>query len=441
MGSRLVACLLPALVALALLLALPLAEAPLRLGAAVADSDDDDDGKGRGRGHEKGHKGHGHKHHGGDDDDDDDNDDDDRQGQNAPPSPGLEMLVATTATGDAERIAAAGFVILARDSLGLIGGELLRLRAPAGLGPEQARVTLTALAPGATIDVNGLYRPEEFLCGEAGCAAFELVGWEAAAGACRLSPLLGMLDTTVNGDHPGLAGQALERVTLLADGRTPASAVHGTAIAALLIGAAESRTPGLLPEARLIAVEAFHRDAAGNAIADAFDLVRGLDLLGRRGVAVVNMSFAGPPNEVLRVALAVLERQGIGLVAAAGNGGPAAAPLFPGAYAGVLAVTAVDAELALFRQAGSGPHIAFAAPGVRLWTAASVSGGRFRSGTSYAVPFVTAALAAERLLHLGEPLALAVEALAGRARDLGAPGRDPLYGWGLLQNAAACAPG
>jgi len=436
MQRRLVACLLTAI---ALLLAAPLAEAPLRWGAAQADSDDDDGGKGRG--HRKEQKGPGHKHHGDDDDDSDDDDDDERQGQGEPPPAELEILVATAGAEDAARIEAAGFVVLGRDSLGVIGGELLRLRAPAGLTFDQARVTLTALAPGATIDLNGLYRPEEFLCGAGGCTAFDLVGWALSTGGCRLSPLLGMLDTPVNDQHPGLAGQSLERIPLIAAGREPASPVHGTAVAALLIGAAGSRTPGLLPDARLIAVEAFHRDANGNATADAFDLVRGLDLLARRGVAVVNMSFAGPPNEVLRLALAVLERNGIGLVAAAGNGGPAAAPYYPGAYPGVLAVTAVDAGLELFRQAGSGPHIAFAAPGVQLWTAASVSGGRFRSGTSYAVPFVTAALAVERLAHPSEPVAALAELLAGRARDLGAPGRDPLFGWGLLQNAPACAPG
>jgi hypothetical protein len=395
---------------------------------AWADSDDDDDdGKGKGKG-----RGHRHKHHQHDHGDDDDDDAGPGQGQgNAPPP---EILLATQAEGDAARIEAAGFVILARARLDLIAGELLRLAAPPGLTYEQARVVLVGLAPGASVDRNTLYRPEEFTCGESGCAAFDLVGWTALTGRCDLAPVIGMLDTPVNAEHPGLAGQALERVPLLSAGREAAPAVHGTAIAALLIGAPQGRTPGLLPKARLVAAEVFHRDDQGHAQADAFDLLRGLQLMARRGVWVVNMSFAGPPNEILERGLKRLAELGIGLTAAAGNGGPASPPLYPGAYPDVLAVTAVDQDLRLFSQASTGPHVAFAAPGVKLWTAAGLSGGRFRSGTSYAVPFLTAALAAERAGAPGLPLSLLAGLLAERARDLGEPGRDPLYGWGLLRS-------
>ncbi len=430
---------MPSLLALPALLlgwslAAPLLQLPgpavlLPLSSALADSDDDRKGKDHKERKDKHHK------HG-------DDDDDERQGESGPP-PGPpsppELLVATSYGGDAPLIEAAGFVILARDRLDLIGGELLRVRAPAGIGPEQARDRLQLLAPGSLIDFNTLYRPEEFGCDSQGCRAFQTIGWPALPGDCGAAPLIGMLDTSVNAAHPALAGQLLEIVPLLADGREPASEVHGTAIAALLVGRADAATPGLLPRARLIAVEAFHSDAAGNASADAFDLLRGLDLLAQRQVDVVNMSFAGPPNLVLQQALAAAHAAGIGLVAAAGNDGPAAPPLYPGAYEGVLAVTAVDGELNLFSQAASGPQVAFAAPGVRLWTAASVSGGRFRSGTSYAAPFVTAALAVERARQPARSLDALIALLAGRARDLGPPGRDPQYGWGLLQ--APCDDG
>lgn len=424
---------LPLLLLLALVLQpLGLATAPLAGLAtpAWADDDDDDDGH-RGKGHRHKHHKHGHGEH---DDDDDDNGRGGR-GQAAPPATAAppELLVLVTVSGDAARLEAAGFAILGRERLGLLEGELLRLGAPAGMATEEARRAVARLAPGATQDLNSLYRPEEFGCGSEGCAAFQAVGWSVAA-VCPLAPLIGMLDTPVNAEHPGLAGQALERQAVLAPGRTPASAVHGTAIAALLIGAPGGRTPGLLPNARLLAAEVFHRDAAGVAQADAFDLLRGLQLMADRGVTVVNLSFAGPANALLELGLVRLAARGVALVAAAGNGGPEAAPLYPGAYPGVIAVTAVDRNFELFSQAARGPHIAFAAPGVKLWTAASVSGGRFRSGTSYAAPFVTAALAAQRAATPGLPPSLLVELLAAHARDLGAPGRDVLYGWGLVQS-------
>ena len=92
----------------------------------------------------------------------------------------------------------------------------------------------------------------------------------------------------------------------------------------------------------------------------------------------------------------------------------------------------------IYRQAVRGEHIAFAAAGVRLWTAASISGGRYRSGTSFATAFVTAAFAVARARDPEKPAAELIDALAARAVDLGQPGRDPIFGFGLVQSAGCC---
>src|SRR5690606_36077764 len=126
---------------------------------------------------------------------------------------------------------------------------------------------------------------------------------------------------------------------------------------------------------------------------------------------------------------------------AAGNGGRGAPPAYPAAWPGVLAVTAVDAGLNPYRQAARGPQVDFAAPGVNLWTAASISGGRLRSGTSYAAPFVTAALAAVRARRPGQPLAETVADLARCAEDRGEAGHDEIFGHGIISSADQCLAG
>ncbi len=83
---------------------------------------------------------------------------------------------------------------------------------------------------------------------------------------------------------------------------------------------------------------------------------------------MINMSFSGPANRVLERLIAHAAESGIGLVAAAGNGGPGAAPAYPAAWPQVIAVTAVDAREHIYRQANQGPYVALAAPGVNIWT-------------------------------------------------------------------------
>src|SRR5690606_17122987 len=119
-----------------------------------------------------------------------------------------------------------------------------------------------------------------------------------------------------------------------------------------------SRTPGLLPDAELVAVEAFHKSGTGEA-ADAFTLTEAVGYLIGAGVAVINLSFEGEENPVLHLALQEAAARGIALVAAAGNGGAGAPPAYPAAWPEVIAVTGVDAEGRAWRQANRGPYIRF----------------------------------------------------------------------------------
>lgn len=356
------------------------------------------------------------------------------------PPPPPEIVVTAPAAADIDRIAAQGYGLLARDRLALTGVEIARFTVPAGLNIEQARAQVLDLVPAAILDVNHLYQPGELPCGDGGCAAFDMVGWQTAAATCP-GTTVGMVDTGVNLEHAALSGVDVATVEVIADDRTPASAVHGTAIAVLLAGRREARTPGLLEGARLVAAEAFHKNARGQDTADSFGIARAMDRLVQRNVGIINLSFTGPQNSVLhQVVRTARERETI-LVAAAGNEGPAAEPVYPGAFEEVVAVTAVDRHRNVYRQANQGDYVAFAAPGVRLWTAASISGGRFRSGTSYATVFVTAALAVARARDPQRSVAELIDALARQALDLGPPGRDPVFGFGLVQSDGHCAAG
>lgn len=312
------------------------------------------------------------------------------------------------------RFLAAGFTIVEEAPATFLPGAILRLGLPRGLSAPAARDLARSLAPAARFDLNHLYRPG---------AETASVRISAPAEACDAARI-GAVDTAVDPDHPALAGRAIERVTRRGAGRAPSGTAHGTAIAALLVGAVG---PG-----RIVMVDAFHRRPEGDA-ADAFDVAGALAALAEREVAVVNLSFSGPANEVVALATERAAARGMLLAAAAGNDGPQSPPRFPAAHPWVIAVTAVDTDRRAFVRAVRGNHLAFAAPGVGL---PAPGRGTALSGTSYAVPFVTAAFAqAMAKLDRDE----AILQLSRAALDLGPPGRDPVFGWGLIPAASRCA--
>jgi subtilisin family serine protease len=149
------------------------------------------------------------------------------------------------------------------------------------------------------------------------------------------------------------------------------------------------------------------------------------------GTPVINVSLVGPRNRVVELLVARIVARGFIIVAAVGNDGPAAAPLYPAAYEGVIGVTGVDARERVLIEAGRGAHVDFAAPGV-VRVAARGSETTPVRGTSYAAPIVAALLA--RRLGAPDPQGAehALAALREHARDLGARGRDNVYGYGMV---------
>jgi hypothetical protein len=151
------------------------------------------------------------------------------------------------------------------------------------------------------------------------------------------------------------------------------------------------------------------------------------------GVITINVSLSGPPDRLMELAVKRAQQRGAELVAAVGNDGETDVPRFPAAYAGVIGVTAVDQAGHVFTGANRGDFVALAAPGVDLFIPGQPSGAgasdRLVSGTSFAVPYVTAALAS----YGNDPNRMFADAL-----DLGAPGPDPIFGRGLVQGPQVC---
>jgi subtilisin family serine protease len=301
------------------------------------------------------------------------------------------------------------------------------LRVPVGLDTAQALEKLRAAQPELQADFNHLYSRSGELGKDASPAAAAQRG--RASGPLRV----GLIDGGVDRRHAALrhAGGP----SFGCDGAAVPSE-HGTAVASLLVGR-DRGFAGAAVKAELFAADVYCDKPDGGS---AEEVVRALAWMARERVAVVNVSLVGPQNRLLEQGVAALVKRGHLLVAAVGNDGPAAPPLFPASYAGVIGVTAVNPNRRVLPEAAQGPQVLLTAPGADMAVARSGGGYGIARGTSFAAPLVAGLLAAELREPDAAAAAAAIERLAASAVDLGVPGRDPVYGRGLVAEDLRVVP-
>ncbi|MBD3641649.1 MAG: S8 family serine peptidase [Marinobacter sp.] len=332
-------------------------------------------------------------------------------------------------TGTDEEIARldrAGITLLKHQELTGVGLNLVRFRVSPELDSREAlRAVLPELAD--RLDRNHIYSPQADGASE---PQGQSPQWQSL---CSAPVRVGMVDTAIATDHPAFRQARVVQSRFLdvdgTRGQLAAPRAHGTAVASLMVGDYSGESPARLPGATLFNASVFfdrNRDLSGASLGH---LLEGLNWLSERDISVLNISLTGPDNRVLATVIRNLLDHGIVLVAAVGNQGPAAPPLYPAAYPGVIGVTAVNDSNELYRWANRGEQVMFAARGVSVPVAAPEGGLASDSGTSLAAPVVTAALACRLREASAEQ---AIEALIGTARDLGEPGRDWSFGHGLL---------
>ena len=265
---------------------------------------------------------------------------------------------------------------------------------------------------------------------------------------CPIPLRIGMVDTHVAPTHPLLSHIDLTQASFIVgqnqdsnadDEGTAAktgiksaepqentvafSSDHGTAVASLLAAS--------LPDSsQVFNASVFYSRNSVSQGATLMSLIEGLNFLASQHVDAINMSLAGPDNPVLARVIKQLDESGIQVIAAVGNEGPASLPLYPAAYSETLGITAVDKSNVIYRWANQGDYVDFAAFGVSV-DAAHPNGKTVRqTGTSMASPRVTALYAC--YLRKEKERNAALIKLQQLAIDAGTPGRDSVFGFGIL---------
>ncbi len=325
-----------------------------------------------------------------------------------------QILALAPSSGALDAARASGFEVVRTDDVG--EGNLVTLRAPRGMSTSRALRRLREADPQGTYDFDHLHI-------ESGTAP-PIVAMGQHGSASGAGARIGLIDSGVAA-HRALGGAIAAQRGFVQQSAIPAA--HGTAVASLLASAA--------PGARIYVADIYGDTPTGGASSA---MARALSWLASERVPVINISLVGPRNRIVEALVARLSARGFLIVAAVGNDGPAAPPLYPAAYANVVGVTGVDARSRVLPEAGRGAQVDFAAPGVVRAAAPGDRATQVR-GTSFAAPTV-AGLLAERMRAPGAGNSQrALTSLRADARDLGARGRDNVYGDGLVQSSRAVA--
>ncbi|RPH41876.1 MAG: hypothetical protein EHM87_18460 [Burkholderiales bacterium] len=271
-------------------------------------------------------------------------------------------------------------------------------------------------------------------------------------GSSGAGVVVAILDSGVRATHLEFAGRLLPGWDATGSGFpiTSDPLGHGTHVAGLIAAARDGvGIAGVAPGASILPVRVFTDGVASDAVLSAG--VRWA--AARSGILNLSLASATPiAGPAIREAVA----RGALVVVAAGNRG-AANPEWPARYAreawahgpsvagAVIAVGAVDADnrITVFSdRAGDTAPWFLVAPGAAVVSASAQGDAAYgrQSGTSMAAPAVSgaAALLQSRWPRLGGREVAAI--LLATARDLGAPGTDPIYGRGLLDVDAAMRP-
>lgn len=331
--------------------------------------------------------------------------------------------------GELDQLDQPGIHIIDQTRLRELGLNVVRFRVDDELDSRDALERILPASLIERLDRNHIYSPQ----GSSGADGRHL----APGPFCESELTVGMIDTAIDTNHPGFRNANIVQKGFLTDTELAESfqtpRAHGTAVASLLVGEFPGQASARLPGATLVSASVFYSREELASGATLGHLVAGLDWLVSQRVSLINISMAGPDNRLLAVVTERVAEAGVPMVAAVGNQGPAAPPLFPAAYPQVVGVTAVDNEHRVYRWANQGDQVDFAAYGVDVDVASTDDTFDTQSGTSLAAPLVAARLACAMA---SDPATLPelIQRLAEQAVDLGKTGRDPVYGHGLLED-------
>lgn len=311
--------------------------------------------------------------------------------------------------------------------------------------------------------------------------------WDITTGSSAV--IVAVIDSGVLLSHPDLQGQLISGYDFISDptsaldgdGRDPdpddpgdlllgdSSSFHGTHVAGTIAAATNNGigVAGVAWRTRILPLRVLGSGGNGTisdinqAVLYAARLPNASGTLPAKRADIINMSFGGPDfSQAGQDVITQARNQGIIIIASAGNEAENGNPVgYPASFSGVVSVGAVAMDKTRAPYSGFNALVDVAAPGGDgtldqngdgygdgvLSTAGNDSSGtvsfgfRFAQGTSMAAPHVAGVVALMKAVNPAlTPAQFDALLASGRlTQDLGPPGRDDEFGYGLVDAYAA----
>lgn len=301
--------------------------------------------------------------------------------------------------------------------------------------------------------------------------------WDSTAGSAEV--IVAVIDTGILSNHPDLRGQLVAGYDFIrnpvsardgngidpdpedpGDGQSAASSsFHGTHVSGTVAAAGNNNigVVGVAYNARVMPLRVLGQGGGttydvDQAIRFAAGLANDSGTVPQQRADIINLSLGGAPfSQSSQDLYRQVRAAGVTIVASAGNEA-SSIPTYPAAYEGVISVSAVDAQRQRTSYSNTGNSIDVAAPGGNSGVdrngdgypdgvlstgglgASGEFGYTFLSGTSMAAPHVAGVIALMNAVNPNlSPADIDALLMSGDlSDDLGAPGRDNEYGYGLI---------
>jgi len=249
---------------------------------------------------------------------------------------------------------------------------------------------------------------------------------------------IAVLDSGVNVNHPDLKANLVAGYNVYGNNTDLTDVCgHGTAVAgtAAATGNNTSGVAGVAGAARIMPVRIAYEDPTLGCYAYFSTIASGITYAADHGARVANISYVGiaGSSAVLSAARYMNGKGGVVIVSAGNNNKDENVTPDPA----LVIVSATDSSDNKASFSSWGSFVTISAPGTYIWTTNNSLGYSQWQGTSFSSP-VVAGVAALMMSARPDLSGDQIKSLLySTAVDLGTAGRDPIFGYGRVNAAAA----